>query len=102
MVHPRSRGEYNWLDCLPECEKGSPPLTRGILRKDIFVANRTKVHPRSRGEYFEHFLQTANKVGSPPLTRGIQGYGIYKGLIIGFTPAHAGNTMFSNRNYVMW
>ena len=93
-------------------DKGSPPLTRGILivrasypytiRFTPAHAGNTpslclgldgkKVHPRSRGEYRLSQKNTLQSLGSPPLTRGIQ-VELYSLSGIGrFTPAHAGNT----------
>ena len=90
-VHPRSRGEYNFLPASTAPLSGSPPLTRGIpseyigfpcpirftpahagntQRKKIRNASG-KVHPRSRGEYLCGDAKEGVKVGSPPLTRGI-------------------------------
>ena len=72
-------------------DKGSPPLTRGILivrasypytiRFTPAHAGNTpslclgldgkKVHPRSRGEYVKRIYALRYTKGSPPLTRGI-------------------------------
>ena len=94
---------------------GSPPLTRGILDvvADVFhpmrftpahagntvckivPAEYSKVHPRSRGEYVTKTALDKMQKGSPPLTRGIRVDLLVKFLCIGFTPAHAGNTLFA-------
>ena len=91
---------------------GSPPLTRGIRKSNIFgICGRRftpahagntdsgnhggywwKVHPRSRGEYNQAFRFGRDRLGSPPLTRGIPLVSIIFTCLPGFTPAHAGNT----------
>ena len=93
-------------------DKGSPPLTRGILivrasypytiRFTPAHAGNTpslclgldgkKVHPRSRGEYHKKVIKTKDSQGSPPLTRGIPSIAEKHLAIARFTPAHAGNT----------
>ena len=112
-VHPRSRGEYERLLIWQHMPLGSPPLTRGIPVAILLVeamirftpahAGNTlispslplpvKVHPRSRGEYCIIIDLNCLIVGSPPLTRGIQSGTEVKGARLGFTPAHAGNTL---------
>ena len=93
-------------------DKGSPPLTRGILivrasypytiRFTPAHAGNTpslclgldgkKVHPRSRGEYKLNFIHYPVSEGSPPLTRGIRKKDLRFAIYERFTPAHAGNT----------
>ena len=71
QVHPRSRGEYRDHHSTINPLKGSPPLTRGILRVVALIISQSRftpahagntlfccqssqlrrVHPRSRGEY---------------------------------------------------
>ena len=90
-VHPRSRGEYEKEDLEKSGGAGSPPLTRGILKKmcadlgterftpahagntirHILKRKITGVHPRSRGEYLPLWQHRPSSLGSPPLTRGI-------------------------------
>ena len=111
-VHPRSRGEYNFLPASTAPLSGSPPLTRGIpseyigfpcpirftpahagntQRKKIRNASG-KVHPRSRGEYYLEEGKSNQGLGSPQLTRGIHGKSGDGTNPAWFTPAHAGNT----------
>ena len=88
--HPRSRGE-NYADIVSLIgAEGSPPLTRGKLKKlwgmvsgyritpahagKTFRRDFFKViirdHPRSRGENQRPASVICNAAGSPPLTRG--------------------------------
>ena len=112
-VHPRSRGEYLLSMFSSSGYAGSPPLTRGIRKSNIFgICGRRftpahagntdsgnhggywwKVHPRSRGEYNQAFRFGRDRLGSPPLTRGIPLVSIIFTCLPGFTPAHAGNTI---------
>ena len=117
-VHPRSRGEYNYLLNHLTDYLGSPPLTRGIQRAfqpcscrhrftpahagNTLESNPTvlqdRVHPRSRGEYILEGKYFCSRIGSPPLTRGILGSTVSSTSSMRFTPAHAGNT-FCNHNW---
>ena len=76
---------------------------------------QAQVHPRSRGEYILEGKYFCSRIGSPPLTRGIHCYGDAVTYAGGFTPAHAGNTLFcayrtwymevhprSRGEYLMW
>ncbi len=119
-VHPRSRGEYVFLDASMASRRGSPPLTRGILasvpvyvcfpgftpahagntKSQFFIKVPAKVHPRSRGEYPSIKAVVIFPLGSPPLTRGIPLYTLFFPLLIRFTPAHAGNTAAYINNFL--
>ena len=113
-VHPRSRGEYIRYPCPAAWIRGSPPLTRGIRQSLAYTVpacrftpahagntsrksrrnEECKVHPRSRGEYLKGDKIQGDRKGSPPLTRGIP-FPEFKWIDgTGFTPAHAGNTIF--------
>ena len=52
----------------------------------------TEDHPRLRGEHFDNSATLKTSVGSPPPTRGTHQYDIKSVLVIGITPAYAGNT----------
>ena len=54
-----------------------------------------EVHPRSRGEYTGKVISLPHRLGSPPLTRGILCVAMGFYMPCGFTPAHAGNTLYS-------
>ena len=89
--HPRLRGEYKRIRLIFRIRKGSPPLTRGILKKEhgytqasritpAYAGNTpdehvegmaTEDHPRLRGEYLKIAITQLTDKGSPPLTRGI-------------------------------
>lgn len=109
---PRSRGEYS-----PESETlrrrlESPPLTRGIHYPTTdppplfritpaYAGNtharnsqsaRMRDHPRLRGEYFISPIWLPRLIQSPPLARGIPRSRSISSLILGITPACAGNT----------
>ena len=49
QVHPRSRGEYFFRFCSSVLSMGSPPLTRGILRKAEFRVAETRFTPAHAG-----------------------------------------------------
>ena len=118
-VHPRSRGEYDKAVTDQTHVMGSSPLTRGIR---MFTASRIdrngfipahagntgccpfcfqdiQVHPRSRGEYIGLFSKQIAYRGSSPLTRGIRFVHLNSFLIVGFIPAHAGNTIPLNFSF---
>ena len=91
---------------------GSPPHTRGIHQTDGPAdystgitpahAGNTQVgrlpvgtvwdHPRTRGEYYFLHILFHERQGSPPHTRGIHNHCEVFLLLVGITPAHAGNT----------
>ena len=110
--HPRSRGEYFFINdsvCLFE---GSSPLSRGIRsiyrppnpRNRIIPAlagnthaHRGPVHdhgdhPRSRGEYFSASRFIPAVMGSSPLSRGIRRACPLRSSVRRIIPALAGNT----------
>ena len=57
-----------------------------------------RVHPRSRGEYPPYIVRSFQMSGSPPLTRGIRRSWLMMVRCLRFTPAHAGNTPFLEKN----
>ena len=111
--HPRLRGEHwNTYPCDP-FNWGSPPPTRGTLLRFNIACDCLRItpayagntliiicvtlyprdHPRLRGEH-AIFEQLANGVsGSPPPTRGTLLHLLKKKMMIGITPAYAGNTL---------
>ncbi len=90
---------------------GSPPPTRGTLTAtaDIFLLVRitpayagniisplawylaTQDHPRLRGEHPGLARKVFFALGSPPPTRGTFLFIMYYGVLMGITPAYAGN-----------
>ena len=110
--HPRLRGEYSAFQPLQCPAGGSPPLARGIpsapYTQSVAVgitpacAGNTGVsfamhspsqdHPRLRGEYLSGTQSPGTTLGSPPLARGIPHKELACNLILGITPACAGNT----------
>ena len=90
-VHPRIRGEYFVAPSVTLTVVGSPPHTRGILRRapaavgldgftPAYAGNTAireyprltpQVHPRIRGEYLPEQEHRRPFWGSPPHTRGI-------------------------------
>ena len=110
--HPRSRGDYFFLNVLCVDSVGSPPLTRGLPKVfDLFLdvvritpahagtttitrksLSRTGDHPRSRGDYFLPWLPPYSHLGSPPLTRGLPLNCLHDSTPLRITPAHAGTT----------
>ena len=102
---------------------GSPPLTRGIRKQNIFVCEFTGItpayagntnckilrhdvnwyHPRLRGEYIPSKLHLERILGSPPLTRGIQLMEPFVSVGVRITPAYAGNTRRNNgKHHITW
>ena len=110
--HPCLRGEY-MVDYIASCSsEESPPLARGILKKQsqiqnvygitpacagntisgFYLESAFKDHPRLRGEYSCQILFVCLPEGSPPLARGIPHQFLEKYYTCGITPACAGNT----------
>ena len=110
--HPRSRGEYPANATADLDEKGSSPLSRGILHLPFqlkrfigiipALAGNTRSraealgpyqdHPRSRGEYIVVDVDSGVGVGSSPLSRGIRSVTGCHNQGRGIIPALAGNT----------
>ena len=49
-------------------------------------------HPRIRGEYEFKYNMLLPPIGSPPHTRGIRQLFVQNSILMGITPAYAGNT----------
>ena len=110
--HPRSRGEYAFLEIPDKGHFGSSPLSRGIRRASSHLraasgiipalAGNTSVewprlpgdedHPRSRGEYKDCIPWLKSLGGSSSLSRGIPQLHIGGGDLHRIIPALAGNT----------
>ena len=117
LDRPRSRGEYQARIRAPAPLRGSPPLSRGILRdhddkvvqigiipalagNTFFLFGTTTVwrdHPRSRGEYVDQVAADIVADGSSPLSRGIPSGSWFRGGWAGIIPALAGNTPATSR-----
>ena len=116
--HPRLRGEYRLPQALSHSGEGSPPLARGILGYAVTCTadsgitpacagntsaclpwvGSSRDHPRLRGEYLVSDRFTHAGAGSPPLARGILKSSHDSLLLLGITPACAGNTL-QDRQY---
>ena len=59
---------------------------------------KEEVHPRPCGEYGVRLSEQKVHKGSPPLTRGIRRSWLMMVRCLRFTPAHAGNTPFLEKN----
>ena len=110
--HPRSRGEYSVGGLLGLDNRGSSPLSRGILTAAVDLVHGPGIipalagntvtgdpilgnpgdHPRSRGEYEVVVRQAVGEKGSSPLSRGILGHEEDDQGRGGIIPALAGNT----------
>ena len=94
-AHPRSRGEYLYVQRFHLVAFGLTPARAG----NTLPARRTvpsgRAHPRSRGEYSTKLVTDLRKLGSPPLARGILDQRCRHCCRIGLTPARAGNTAAS-------
>ena len=111
-VHPRSRGEHQYLAQLKAWPTGSSPLARGThwmptvgqwasrfipARAGNTVAPSPKrpydpVHPRSRGEHPLSIFAVRSSRGSSPLARGTPERLVDFAIRTRFIPARAGNT----------
>ena len=111
-VHPRSRGEHNWIACSRSETSGSSPLARGtptLARRAYprprFIPARAgntcrrppparfpAVHPRSRGEHIERRVPSRPPAGSSPLAWGTRAVPSSRLRRNRFIPARAGNT----------
>ena len=111
--HPRTRGEYSSFFEKPLEVPGSPPHTRGIPNVGAFSKIKLGItpahagntgyqrtpahlgwdHPRTRGEYLLLSVTVGAGMGSPPHTRGIPHPSHRQLVLLGITPAHAGNTL---------
>ena len=80
-VHPRQSGSR------------FTPAYAGNTMRSSELMQRTRVHPRIRGEYRKREDPRKNGRGSPPHTRGIQLLLRPDMVVVGFTPAYAGNTL---------
>ena len=110
--HPRSRGEYKWVQHVTANQDGSSPLSRGIRFHQpqhmdghgiipalagntwfpkVWTSGLTD-HPRSRGEYFMSDAKPAFMLGSSPLSRGIPLLPEFAEKNDRIIPALAGNT----------
>ena len=116
--HPRLRGEQGACRPCFIVALGSPPLARGTVCRGsrppsirritpACAGNRISVrpvslfirdHPRLRGEQLRrtHFSRSAR--GSPPLARGTVIHGEKLLLIVGITPACAGNSAYAQQH----
>ena len=111
------RGEYPYIINTTNGTLGSPPHARGIRTfagqpaefhgiapacagntGHIFkLPKPVRDHPRMRGEYLPSFIMSSMRQGSPPHARGIPHLLTVLHLIIGITPACAGNTFRRRR-----
>ena len=109
-VHPRIRGEDQYINYFYIFLLGSPPHTRGRLTvrrtessptrftpayagKIVIMASvraGEQVHPRIRGEDGCRKPAARSPAGSPPHTRGRCGHEVLMADAFGFTPAYAG------------
>ena len=120
--HPRTRGEKAALRVDLQVVLGSPPHTRGKVRKNsirgcisritpahagkspflYIIFHFVEDHPRTRGEKLTNLLSSIMNIGSPPHTRGKVDGDSDEPIRIGITPAHAGKSFvdFINRHSV--
>ena len=111
-AHPRSRGENFHAQMTGAISRGSSPLTRGKLYRNILMlrdgglipahagktsggaeaSGRAWAHPRSRGENLISSACSLCMMGSSPLTRGKPRDRLRRVQHYGLIPAHAGKT----------
>ena len=120
--HPRIRGEKLAVHNAPLGRSGSPPHTRGKVRRVTIplpderitpayagkshltgqLQGFSKDHPRIRGEKFPHRRARRVPGGSPPHTRGKElGYP-RQSCWNRITPAYAGKRLKKSRNYAVF
>ena len=90
--HPRSRGVYAARNGVPDPDKGSSPLARGLPRRSRPGPCAEGDHPRSRGVYGRRVVDSAVPAGSSPLARGLQGALEHRSRDDRIIPARAGFT----------
>ena len=110
--HPRACGEHANHHSLSAFTAGSPPRVRGTPDKPSLAADRLGItparagntsisistlflsedHPRACGEHKAVGNPCRESLGSPPRVRGTHLSISYLTLMIGITPARAGNT----------
>ena len=110
--HPRLRGDYGTSARSKCAERGSPPLTRGLLMSPRVWKAATGItpayagttglvhwhqllppdHPRLRGDYSSSLTSCPVLLGSPPLTRGLRKTTSHTYGPCRITPAYAGTT----------
>ena len=88
---PPTRGIPN-KEALREANVGSTPAHAGNTTQGEPIAVHRGVYPRPRGEYLAIRLRAASAAGLPPPTRGILFVAYAPEVLLGSTPAHAGNT----------
>ena len=91
--HPRLRGEYLKIAITQLTDKGSPPLTRGILACGMITAGVVRITPAYAGNTFLRLIRGA-PIQDHPRLRGEYVMGAFRrGKLSGITPAYAGNTL---------
>ena len=110
--HPRVCGEYFKSTSDHDLGEGSPPRVRGIRVSWEDAGRAAGItpacagntcghllqgaaggdHPRVCGEYYFKLLHFLLPTGSPPRVRGIHVQILAFGIVVGITPACAGNT----------
>ena len=111
-AHPRSRGENPGTSPWKRRTRGSSPLTRGKLSRQVregmtarlipahagktenvwACLSHSTAHPRSRGENDALPQRREDGLGSSPLTRGKRSHWSAQTKRYGLIPAHAGKT----------
>ncbi|SPZ44525.1 Domain of uncharacterised function (DUF2825) [Plesiomonas shigelloides] len=112
-VHPRWRGEHQFIRRRSIASSGSSPLARGAqhvsklndqytrfipagagsTRNSRTPTGSLTVHPRWRGEHSRHLPFPLMPHGSSPLARGARFHYSSINLILRFIPAGAGSTI---------
>ena len=118
-VHPRSRGEHEYVTGADLAPHGSSPLARGTQLELVRLPHQVRfiparagntsrgagrstgrsVHPRSRGEHQYIKSQAAQDIGSSPLARGTHARPPRQQEVLRFIPARAGNTSVSPSSF---
>ncbi len=91
--HPRTRGEKDDLAPPTAGEAGSPPHTRGKVKKSHEFLDVVRITPAHAGKRLPALLSVPLEGGSPPHTRGKESLSFDILLRIRITPAHAGKSV---------
>ena len=99
--HPRLRGEY----AITYSDDLTGRITPACAGNTIHSISKSVIfwdHPRLRGEYIYLSQSQALYLGSPPLARGILRNSLFIKLLIGITPACAGNTSLCSARLLLF
>ena len=92
-VHPRLRGELEWIKLTKPTGNRFIPAYAGNSSDGVQLSAADLVHPRLRGELTVSLAPSVLVRGSSPLTRGTQAHPATSSECTRFIPAYAGNSL---------